>query len=224
MARSTRPTAPRSRPASCAGCTAIPAGELCWTGEDEDGDGIEDEITGIWDFEITQQLVQARIGTDLAPIRMVYSIACFHEGMNWAWQQVGAYVASGTLAINFFPTFFGGFADAWNTGSSYASSVTASDTAFDRGLVYTFMQGESATFNCDDIGDGVWEETLNVLGTNPCARDFFVDDGDLDEAEFNIGDDYDATQSGATNMELQSWRWTAGDGTIRKFIPATLSW
>jgi len=44
--------------------------------------------------------VIGRIGTDLVRIRMVYSIACFHQGMTWAWNQVGAYVSSGTQGIN----------------------------------------------------------------------------------------------------------------------------
>lgn len=209
-----------------AACEAIPAGELCWTGDDEDGDGIEDENDGIWQFEITQRLDPALIGTDSVPIRMLYSIACFHQGMNDAWTSVGAKVVSGTLKINFFPVFFGGFADAWNTARTYDAAVVQSDNVLDRGLVYTFMESAGLTFNCDDIGDGVWEEALSVLGLNLCARDFFVDDDGQgsDKAEYDLGADYDAALSGASNMDAQSLRVRLGDGTIKKYVPATLSW
>lgn len=66
-----------------------------------------------------------------------------------------------------------------------------------------------------------------MRGQNPCARDFFVDDdgdGTADDAVHNLADDYDPTRSGQANMDAQSRRFIDGDGTIKKFVPATLSW
>lgn len=200
--------------------------ETCWNYVDDDGDGLEDEVDGVYDHEIVQNLDPARIGTDLVPIRMAYSIACYNEGMNWAWYDVGAKVVSGTLRINFYPVFYGGFADAWNTGSSYAASVAGSDDPADRLAVEAYMEGEGLLFDCDDFEDGS-EELLSVLGLNPCAEDFFVDSDGTgpDEAVFDIGvEHYDPAQSGLANMDRDSARFITGDGTIRKFFPPTLTW
>lgn len=210
-----------------AACTVAPAGELCWNGIDDGGDGIVDNDDGVYDSEITQNLAPDRIGTDLVPIRMVYSIACFNEGMNWAWSQVGAVVTSGTEAINFFPVFYGGFADAWNTASTYTSSVIQSDKPGDRALVEAYVLAQGGTFDCDDINlPNHDEELLSVLGLNPCAQDFFVDsDGTgADTATYDMGTSYDPALSGLGNMNAQSQRITDGDGTIKKFVPAHLSW
>lgn len=207
-----------------AACAAIPGGELCWTFADEDGDGIIDESEGIWDYEITQQLVQALIGTDLVPIRMVYSGACYHQGMNWAWETVGAYVASGTENINFYPNYYAAFADAWDAGQPYGTSAALSSSAGARAAVHGYMSWLSGSFNCDDIGDGVWEEGLSVLNTNECSRDFFVNDGGGDNYQYDIGDDFDPALSGIANMDAQSLRFILGNATIQKYSPATLTW
>ena len=210
-------------------CGPVPQGEICWNGSDDDGDGFVDEADGIFDSEIVQHLTPDRIGTTLVPIRMVYSIACFAEGMNWAWDLVGAYVTSGTLGIDFYPVFYGGFADAWSSASTYADAVVLSDKPGDRSLVNTYVDLQSVPWNCDDVSfPNGQEELLEVRALNPCARDFFVDDDGAevgDDAVYDIGASaYDASLSGQANMDAQSTRIIDGDGTIRKFVPATLSW
>lgn len=206
-----------------ASCVAAPAGELCWNQHDDDGDGSVDETAGIFEYELVDDLTLAKIGTDSVPIRMTYSIACFNEGFNDAWYTVGAKVTSGTIGVNFFPTFYGGFADAWNTAASYDSAVLASDNAFDRGLVYTFIEAGGVAFDCDAVAAP--NDYLSVLDLNACAEDYFtlVAGDPVDEAGYAL-DDYDPTQSGTTNMDIQSLRIRTGDGLIQKYVPATLSW
>jgi hypothetical protein len=209
-------------------CAQLPIAEVCRNAIDDDGDGIVDEQTGVWDHELVQNLASSRIGTYLVPIRMVYSIACFNEGLNWAWQFVGAKVTSGTEHINFFPTFFGGFADAWNTASDYATSVNLSAKPGDHFWSLAYMETQALTVDCDDVSGNPpgSEELWSVTARNACAHDFFHDDdggGNADDAVYNIVP-YDNGKSGADNMDIESTRVTAGDATIKKFAPATLTW
>ncbi|HVV88210.1 MAG TPA: hypothetical protein VHE35_34450 [Kofleriaceae bacterium] len=211
-----------------AACIVKPPGppdEICWNALDDDADGIVDEADGIWDTEIAQNLTPTRIGTPLVPIRMTYSIACFNEGMNWAWSQVGAYVTSGTIGVDFYPVFYGGFADAWNASSSYSAAVVASDRPGDRSLVNTYVDAQAVPWDCDDITlPNHDEELLSVRDRNACAHDFFVNDGGTDDAVYDLGHSYDDTVSGQANMDAQSARVIDGDGAIHKFLPATLTW
>ena len=181
-----------------------------------------DDDDPITDTELVERLAPELIGTPAVPIRMVYSGACYHGNFDAAWRSVGAKVVSGTWSINFYPNFYGNFADAWNAGDDYATSVAVSETTSARTSAQSFIEVQAASFVCDDDPSGdYW-----VLGTNACSENFFTDtDGEgPDEAGYKLNDDYDPNLSGLENMNNASIRWIAGDATIRKFMPLRLTW
>jgi hypothetical protein len=182
-----------------------------------------DENNPITDTELVERLAPELIGTPAVPIRMVYSGACYHGNFDAAWRSVGAKVVSGTWSINFYPNFYGNFADAWNAGDDYATSVAVSETASAKAAAQSFLEVQAASFVCDEDPSGdYW-----VLGTNACSENFFTDtDGDEgpDEAGYKLNDDYDPNLSGLENMNNASIRWIDGYLTVRKFVPLRLTW
>jgi hypothetical protein len=120
---------------------------------------------------------------------------------------------------------------SWNAFNTYGFSLANEATAANEALAFGFLtaQGVAPPWLC--VGN-------TILGTNPCALNFFTDsdhspqvtedgawvfDG-ADEAAYAIGGPladlagiaYDSTASGAVNMRRSSAKVLAGNGAIRK--------
>lgn len=184
--------------------------------------------------ELTADTEPAASGTSSVPVRMTYSTACFYELWNQPWLDAGAFVTSGAIDIDFAPNFYSNFADLWNAGADYGTSVAGEFNVLDEALAFAFVltQGEPPPWLC-------WVNT--VLGRNACARNFFTDtdaepfvdpntgvfDDGPDPAKYPIGGPmwdlagvtYDPTASGAQNMRASSVKAVDGDPFVTRFAP-----
>jgi hypothetical protein len=152
-------------------------------------------------------------GCGQLPIRMVYTIACFNEGMNDEWRALGAKVVSGAPGINFYPTQYGRFVSDWNKGINYGTALTNSNTAESRTVVQAYVAALGLKYsNKGDCG-----LIPNVIGKNDCAEWYFTGGGDYD-----FGDEYDASLSGASNMNWSSKKTISGTSTVTK--TSSVSW
>ena len=160
--------------------------------------------------EIAFRLAQPQSGTDSIPIRMVYTIASYQDEMNQVWIDVGAKVTSGSGNFNFHPNQINDFASSWNDGENYTRSLGFADTPWTR-VTADFVEGQGITFGCDPYaGDGVKD-------LNPCAEAFFTSG-----SPYDLGSEYDVTESGEWNMNYSSKKIRQGDGNIDKFtMPLT---
>jgi len=171
-----------------------------------------DEITYFvsMDDDITNQDLTNELkpeGCSELPIRMVYSIGCYHSNMNDAWLDLGTQVVSGATLINFFPTQYGKFVSEWNNGKTYSTSLTNSNTAASRTIVYAYLTVLSFTYS----NQGKCSFIPNVLGKTNCAEWFFTGGGPYD-----LGDNYNSSISGKANVNQSSKKIISGDGSIKK--------
>lgn len=141
------------------------------------------------------------------PIRMVHTTACYHRGMNAMWRELGAKATMGARGINFYPTQYGNFADEWNKGRSFSTSLSNANTALSRTIVQSYIGVIGLKYS----GKGECGFIPNVLARNDCAEWFFTGGG-----PYNMDDDYDPTGSGKDNMNYLSKKIVSGDGTIKK--------
>lgn len=205
------------------------------TAQADDDISLSPDITTV---ELLEDTDPAASGTPAVPVRMTYGTPCFYELWNAPWTTVGAKVTSGAIDINFRPNFYDNFVANWNGGMTYANSLANEYSAGRENLAFGFIMAEGLLPPWSCIGN-------TVLGTNPCAQNFFTDidlfpqvdatgawvDGP-DEAKYGIGgplDDtagilYDPALSGATNMRRSSSKVMVGNGGISKSVPATLTW
>lgn len=198
---------------------------------DDDGEPAADITT----LELAEDADPLNSGTQSVPVRMTYSTACYYGEWNQTWLDVGAKVVSGSSDVNFFPLYYGNFADDWNGGDTYGASLAGESNSVDEGLSLSYVsaQGLLPPWAC------------LVLEENDCSDDFFVD-SDLfpnvnaanqwidgpDEAMYSLGGPlwdtvgivYDPTLSGLSNMRAASAKIPAGDLSVRKNVPPTLRW
>lgn len=146
-------------------------------------------------------------GVPELPIRMIWSTLCFGESLNDDWTAIGAKVVSGSRFVNFYPTQFRGFIDAWNDGDRYTTALADSDTASSRALAQTYIGLGHAVRHRGDWGGCPVGRT--VLGDSPCAKKYFAH-------YWRAGSEFTSGMSGREYMNLASKRFTAGDGNIRK--------
>jgi len=143
------------------------------------------------------------------PIRLVYQGQAYGSFMRSSWRAVGAKVACGPLYVDFYPTQFGKFVDAWNRGTVPVSSgLEAADTTASRTLVQTFLAWHSlGSLILKAYGGCPFGRT--VLGHHSCAREYFI--------EFWLEEeDWDEDRSGKGNMNYSSQKIVSGNSRLRK--------
>lgn len=213
-------------------------------GEITTGDDDEHQANPATDPDIsTDELLEATdpavTGTSSIPVRMTYATSCHYEEWNDAWLDVGAKVTAGSIDINFIPNRYERFVSSWNLNNTYAFSLTNEPSAATEALAFGFLAAQGAVAPWWCVGN-------TILGTNPCAFNFFNDSDHLptvdpasgawisdgvDEAQYAIGGPlanlagitYDPLVSGAVNMRRASAKVRVGTGTIRKGT-AGLTW
>lgn len=157
------------------------------------------------DGKITSEDILAELGSDgcdEVPIRMVYTVACYNSGMNDKWQEVGAKSVMGARWINFYPIQYTRFANDWADGKTFSKALSNSNTSSSRSMVQTYI----AALGLQYYNQGECGFIPDVLGKNDCAKWFFKKGGD-----YILGSDYDASLSGAVNMNKSSYKVIAGN-------------
>lgn len=150
---------------------------------------------------------------DDLPIRLVYSIACYHSFFNDTWRAVGAKTTLGARYVNFYPTQYGKFATDWKAGVSAITAEANSDTSLSRTVVQSYIAAESLAYS--NQGDCSWFP--NVLGKTDCAAWYFGDGG-----PYAMGDDYNESNSGKWNMNNASDKVFSGSTSAK--YNTTQSW
>jgi hypothetical protein len=164
--------------------------------------------------ELEADLGSAATGLSTLPIRMVWSTLCYGESLNATWQKLGAKVVGGSRFINFYPNQFGRFATEWNRETvSYRDALERADTAASRTVVHTYIATIDAPANRGTWGGCPLGRT--VLGSKPCAKDYFTKRWGMSDAEYQ--DDL----SGKLNMNHSSEKVVAGQAALTKSsVPA----
>ncbi len=162
------------------------------------------------DEEMTHDEIEklaANAGYSELPIRMVWSTLCYGEMLNDAWLSAGAKAVGGSRYVYFYPTTFGGFAEAWNKGDvSYSAALDAADTSTVRTLVQTGLEFH-ARLTLKEWGGKIWD--LNILGNGKAAEKYFT-------AMWLREEDWQDDRSGKENMNYSSEKIIVGDGSITK--------
>lgn len=139
-------------------------------------------------------------------LRAVWQCNCYGASLNPTWQKIGAQVTMGTRYVDFYPTRFKGFAQAWAAGKPFGEALSESDTALVRTPVQSFMVVDAASRL--QAWDGNLLQAATVLGTNDAASRYF--------SSCWLGKDYDDSKSGKQNMNYASSMRTVGDRTLTR--------
>lgn len=174
-------------------------------------------ISGDWLVEATEPdaVGTARGGI---PIVAFWSTTCYALSQIDAWREIGAIAVNGAEDVQFFPTDHRNFVADWVFGgATYQRSVRDALTV---GVItetnsLMVLQGSVAPY---------WCIAPTVLGNNACAEDFFNDDLGPNEAKYDISWVYDASKSGAENMQISSYRYVQGVGGITFGAPSMDPW
>lgn len=140
----------------------------------------------------------------VAPLRAVWQCNCYGATMNPTWRKLGAKVAAGSRFVNFYPTRFRGFAEAWRSGATFGEAITGSDTALVRTPVQAYILADAAARTKE--WDGNLLQAATVLGTNAAAERYF--------RECWLGDDWQAGKSGKQNMNYSSFMVVDGERSL----------
>lgn len=175
---------------------------------DDDEDAEDGEIDGTASLAsgaIASHLSPNVIGCDghHAPIRIVYSVSCYHSSLIDAWTgKGGAKAALGARYVNFYPNQFNKFADKWQDGKSFHDAEDASNTSSSRTASQAYI------FTLAKLAYPVDCALMSPLGENACAEYYF-------ETEW-LGDDYNEDESGQWNMNYASSKLFSGDEDVTK--------
>ncbi|MCK6575777.1 RICIN domain-containing protein [Myxococcota bacterium] len=86
-------------------------------------------------------------------LRAVYQQNCYGSALNAAWLDAGADVVSGTAGINYMPSGYGPFLDAWVAGADFNTAVmnafAAERPAYDRVYRHLDLDDESNPIDLD---------------------------------------------------------------------------
>ena len=156
---------------------------------------------------ITAADITSRLSGNKNPIRTVWGTNCYGSTLASEWHSVGAKTVAGARFINYYPNSFGNFIGDWNKGNvSFNNAVSNSDTSFVRTSTQTYILGDS-TATRNQWGGCPLLQT--VLGSNECAKDYFVTQW-LDNSEWQNG------KSGKDNMNHSSTMIISGDKNLTK--------
>ena len=156
---------------------------------------------------ITAADITSRLSGNKNPIRTVWGTNCYGSTLASEWHSVGAKTVAGARFINYYPNSFGNFVGDWNKGNvSFNNAVSNSDTSFVRTSTQTYILGDS-TATRNQWGGCPLLQT--VLGSNECAKDYFVTQW-LDNSEWQNG------KSGKDNMNHSSTMIISGDKNLTK--------
>jgi len=170
--------------------------------------GLVDPITA---SDIRTALHPSTTGFTRIPIRLVWGTNCYGQTLGETWCDCGAKATAGARYVNFYPTSWGNFIDAWNTGTvSFNDAVANADTAAVRTVVQTFIavvdakkeKNKPGGFNGCPLGSF-------VTGDGPCAREYFV-------PHWLAADEWQAVVSGKDNMNYSSYMARSGDTFMTK--------
>lgn len=139
-------------------------------------------------------------------LRAVWQCNCYGSTMNPTWVKLGAKAAAGSRFVNFYPTRFAGFMNAWKGGATFAEALSSSDTALIRTPVHAYLLADAAARAKEWGGNLI--TALQVLGNNENAEKYF--------RECWLGDDWQAGKSGKQNANYASFMVVAGDRTLKR--------
>ena len=140
-------------------------------------------------------------------IRMVWSTTCYGRTLGNEWTEIGAKTVAGARFVNFYPNSYGRFIDDWNKGNvSFSTAIADADTSLVRTAAQTYILGD-ATATRSEWGGCPLLQT--VLGSNDCARDYFV-------TEWIDADEWMNGKSGKENMNNSSAMVVSGSGNLTK--------
>jgi len=142
-------------------------------------------------------------------LRMVYGCHCYGSSLNASWMKLGARVTSGARHINFYPTRFRRFVNAWNRGYSFGKAVEDSGTRLIRTPAQLYMIADAMARRSE--WDGGLLSSLGVLGRFDSAEAFFSSCW-LGPGEWKEG------ASGRENMNSSSFMVSEGDIKITKQV------
>lgn len=143
---------------------------------------------------------------DDLPIRLVYSIGCYHSEFNDTWRALGAKTSLGSRYVNFYPTQFGKFATNWKNGKTASESESLSNTSASRTVVQSYVSLSAMAYS----GQGDCGLIPNVLGKTDCAAWYFSDGG-----PYAMGADYNDNNSGQWNMNNSSTKIFSGNKSLK---------
>lgn len=145
------------------------------------------------------------MGYAYLPIRLVYQINCYGNGLARAWRRAGAKSVTGSRYINFFPNQFGKFARLWNRGRDVATALQRADNGASRTVAHAYILTH-ARGHRNEWGGCPFPRT--VLGRHRCARKYF-DWWELDALDW-------PGKSGKYYMYYASQKLVSGDARITK--------
>lgn len=140
-------------------------------------------------------------------LRAVWQCNCYGASMNATWRNLGAKVSAGSRYVDFYPTRFTGFIDAWRAGMPFGTAVSSSDTAEIRTPVQAFMLIDAMSRT--EAWGGTLLTATSVLGRNDAAQWYF------DTCWFRDGE-YDTTKTGKQNMNYASTMLIDGDRKVSR--------
>jgi hypothetical protein len=139
-------------------------------------------------------------------LRAVWQCNCYGASMNPTWEKLGAKATAGSRFVNFYPTRFKGFMNAWKGGATFAEALASSDTALVRTPVQAFLMADAAARAKEWGGNLV--TALQVLGNNEHAEKYFK--------ICWLEEDWQVGKSGKQNANYSSFMVVAGDRALKR--------
>ena len=164
---------------------------------------------------LRSELAPSKTGRAELPIRMVTGVNCYGQSLNQTWLDLGAKVVSGARSVNFKPNRFNKFATEWEKGDvSFAEALRLSNTESSATVMQALIAADALTkSNFDKCPFG-----RTVLGDHDCARSYFENNWGLG------GDEWQAGQSGAENMDYASYMFRGGLTDLTRNDRNALNW
>ena len=119
---------------------------------------------------VTKSWLKSQVRQPLK-IRMVWQCNCYGSTLNDMWATLGAKAAAGSKYVNFYPTRFRGFIDAWRSGARFGAALQRSDSKAVHTPVQAYILADAATRL--DEWEGSLVQATRVLGNNEDSRRYF---------------------------------------------------
>jgi hypothetical protein len=165
-----------------------------------------------------QDLLDAKKETKhgIFPIRSVYGVNCNGITFNQTWLDIGAIVACGARATNFYPNRANKFHTEWESGNvAFKDALERSDTESAHTVMQTLIAADAAS----QLFPKDWDKCpigSTVLGDKPCAKSYF-------SANWGLKNYWQEGKSGKENMNYSSDMITVGQN-ITKNNHSVLVW
>lgn len=153
---------------------------------------------------VTQQYLASNVRP--LKLRMVWQCNCYGSTLNDLWLSLGAKACAGSRYVNFYPTRFKSFINAWNDGEPMAEALAGAEKKLARTPVHLYLIGDAMARRKE--WKGAFFGGLGILGKTKAARKYFT--------ECWLGAKWSNRRSGKGNVNYSSGMVLGGSGGVTK--------